>query len=444
MAGGPCANRPQENTDQLCCSKCSFYKKLDRNYLDKIKKEINGRSDATAAGAAAATSSKEKQQVILGASAIVSCTDDGSEDDWVQNHSYHLAWALFKHLPGRKPYKVSSQKVILPNIKSFCTWQDTPCTRNECRVATHILAGLYPFNFAKFLVKAYQPLQKEERNELMNIQKLYFTYLMQKLCDDKPKLDDPKQPIDLMWNIDDADYSLFCDIGSAFAEYYLADIAIPIHELLESCFLIENGDIELNMYWLECSIYLFKESENWPCKNLENDPKVLELQLRMQMDQLNLSKAKLRAQEQLLEVGSQKAKSSVALGADFWSGEIDSLFDIPKYSKTNSYDISSYPLAQETRLNVDLFLDDIRSALKKKKEAKLDELIKTIGPKKIEEAAAKTLPTSPKKETKKPNEEEKTIDIPAKNDGAGASGGGGGGGKLADDVKIAVKQKLNQ
>lgn len=158
--------------------------------------------------------------------------------------------------------------------------------RNECRVATHIISGLYPLNFSKFLIKAYQPLKEEERKELMNIQKLYFSYLMQKISDDKAQKLDMLQQMDLLWNIDDAEYTLFCDIGSAFAECYLIDVPIPVHELLDSCFILDNHDIELNTYWLEC-IYMFKESDNSPLKKIENNPKVLEFQLRMQMDQIS-------------------------------------------------------------------------------------------------------------------------------------------------------------
>lgn len=171
-------------------------------------------------------------------------------------------------------------------MRHFCSFQEPPCMRNECRVATHIISGLYPLNFSKFLIKAYQPLKEEERKELMNIQKLYFSYLMQKISDDKSQKVDMLQQMDLLWNIDDAEYTLFCDIGSAFAECYLIDVPIPVHELLDSCFILDNHDIELNTYWLEC-IYMFKESDNSPLKKIENNPKVLEFQLRMQMDQIS-------------------------------------------------------------------------------------------------------------------------------------------------------------
>lgn len=212
---------------------------------------------------------------------------------------------IFFFLLARKPYNVSTF-----DARHFCSFEDPPCTLNECRVATHIIAGLYPLNFSKFLIKAYQPLNEEERKELMNIQKLYFSYLMQKLCDDKTKKVDPLHQMDLLWNIDDTDYTLFCDIGSAFAECYLIDVPIPVQELLDSCFLIDNNDIELNMYWLEC-IYMFKESGNSPLKKIENDPKVLELQLRMQMDQISLSKAKLKAHAQFRGQGQLDTEPQV-------------------------------------------------------------------------------------------------------------------------------------
>lgn len=207
-------------------------------------------------------------------------------------------------------------------------------------MATHIVAGLYPFNFSKFLIKAYQPLDENERKELMSIQKLYFTYLMQKLCDDKSKMVDPMHQMDLLWNIDDTDYTLFCDIGSAFAECYLTDISIPVQEFLDSCFIVDNGDIELNMYWLEC-IYLFKESDNWPLKKLENDPKVLELQLRMQMDQISLSKAKMRSLESQVDpvLGNPKFKSTNELErarAEYWQDRFD---DFHPFSFSGSKDV---------------------------------------------------------------------------------------------------------
>lgn len=107
---------------------------------------------------------------------------------------------------------------------------------------------------------------------------------MQKFHGDKSKIFDPLSHMDLLSNLDESDYPVFCGVGSAFAEGYLIDAPIPVQEILYSCFIVENNDIELNMYWLEC-IHMFRTNGNSPLKKIESDPKVMELQLRMQMDQ---------------------------------------------------------------------------------------------------------------------------------------------------------------
>lgn len=163
-------------------------------------------------------------------------------------------------------------------------------------MATQIIAGLYPLNFSKFLVSAYQPLNEEERKELMNIQHLYFTYLIRKLCNDNTKTVSQASVNDMIYDVDDTDYALLCDIGSAFAECYLTDKKIPLEEALDSCFSFDGLDIELNMFWLDC-IYMTKSTEKLHCspskkKNgFEDDPKLLELkELRTHMDTLFLDR----------------------------------------------------------------------------------------------------------------------------------------------------------
>lgn len=172
---------------------------------------------------------------------------------------------------GRKPYNVPKL-----NAQHFCTYQNPQCERMECRVAAHIIAGRFPLNFSQFLLTAYQPLSDRERKEVMNIKNLYFTYLLQKFHDERTlkKDDDSTSNSDLFSNLDGTDYSVFCDIGSAFAECYLIDVPIPVNEILASCFIVENNDIKLNMYWLEC-IYLFRANDD---------------SLHVQLDQLDTNK----------------------------------------------------------------------------------------------------------------------------------------------------------
>lgn len=198
---------------------------------------------------------------------------------------------LFRTL-ARRPYNTLNF-----SVEHFCSFQSPPCNRNECRVATQIIAGLYPLNFSKFLVSAYQPLNEDERKELMNIQHLYFTYLIRKLCNDNTKTVSQASVNDMIYDVDDTDYALLCDIGSAFAECYLTDTKIPLEEALDSCFSFDGLDIELNMFWLDC-IYMTKSTEKLHCspskkKNgLEDDPKLLELkELRTHMDKLFLDRS---------------------------------------------------------------------------------------------------------------------------------------------------------
>lgn len=182
------------------------------------------------------------------------------------------------------------------SAQHFCSNQLPPCNRNECRVATQIIAGLYPLNFSKFLVSAYQPLNEDERKELMNIQHLYFTYLIRKLCNDNTKTVSQASVNDMIYDVDDTDYALLCDIGSAFAECYLTDKKINLEDSLESCFSYDGADIELNMFWLDC-FYSNKSTEKLHCSpskkrnGLEDDPKLMELrELRMHMDTLFLDR----------------------------------------------------------------------------------------------------------------------------------------------------------
>lgn len=235
---------------------------------------------------------------------------------------------------------------------------------------------------------------------------------MQKLCDDKSKKVDPLHQMDLLWNIDDTDYTLFCDIGSAFAECYLIDVPIPVQDLLESCFLFDIGDVELNMYWLEC-IYMFKESDNSPLKKIENDPKVLELQLRMQMDQISLSKAKMRAQSQY------RTQSHAECAASETSPENDC-----KASHSPMRPIEKVGLARAT------------VAAKKTPTLVVTTGVKSTSP--VLSAAAKSLAES--------ELALRCLDDDCNNHEKCDNGADGqdNGAQIADAVKIAVKQKLNQ
>ncbi|KAG4067279.1 hypothetical protein HA402_000270 [Bradysia odoriphaga] len=288
LAGGPCFTQIKENSTQFFCTKCTVFEKLDREYLDCVTEFINTKSDEANKKVRLVYQAKDANKPIT--FSIDNMIDPS--DEWNRDHGYHLSWAVFKHLPTRRPYNTLNF-----SVEHFCSFQSPPCNRNECRVATQIIAGLYPLNFSKFLVSAYQPLNEDERKELMNIQHLYFTYLIRKLCNDNTKTVSQASVNDMIYDVDDTDYALLCDIGSAFAECYLTDTKIPLEEALDSCFSFDGLDIELNMFWLDC-IYMTKSTEKLHCspskkKNgLEDDPKLLELkELRTHMDKLFLDRS---------------------------------------------------------------------------------------------------------------------------------------------------------
>lgn len=329
--------------------------------------------------------------------------------------------------------------------RHFCMFQDPPCPRTECRVATHIIAGLFPLNFCKFLIKAYQPLNEEERKEVINIKNLYFTYLMQKFHDDKMKTFDPMSHMDLLSNLDDTDYSVFCGVGSAFAECYLIDAPIPVQEVLYACFIIENNDIALNMYWLEC-IYEFRANENSPLKKIENDPKVMELQLRMQMDQIGLNGPKLQA-----ELTNREKKLLSVLK---WTPDTEDMSDgiaealgLGDCSKRRTETPTKTPSMAKATKNVDAStVSSVASSAASSPKPSVSSSGKTTS-----DVCCKNS-TTEKAETMTKKSEHCDVVLPSivklKATTTAASGAVSAAAiddePLTDAVKIAVKQKLNQ
>lgn len=108
LAGGPCFTKLMD-----CCPRCMEYEKIDRDYLECITEFINAKSDEA----------NKKVRLVYqpksgGGVGISICTGDaeGSRSDgtawecatagkdasqeWYKEHSYHLSWAVFNHLPG--------------------------------------------------------------------------------------------------------------------------------------------------------------------------------------------------------------------------------------------------------------------------------------------------------------------------------------------------------
>jgi hypothetical protein len=308
--------------------------------MQNVKKDINeqkamilnGALDEmkpTAVAATTPTSSKSKKrgfdEVAGAASAVV---EKKSTDHVAKSCVYHLAWAVFKHLTDRVPYSASA---IEPDV--FCIFQPNPCTANSCRVATNIIAALYPLNFSKFLLKTYRPLSDDERKKLVTIQNFDFKNLLQKFCDDINKTTENKINADklhplhfmdfLLWDSDDSESALLSDVASGFAECYLIDFQFPQKHVIFPYFLklfrVNGRDIEIDMEWLEnisnSKITSFDsededdEGEILITKKLKKcDIKIEDIENKM--DQLSLNITKSLEQKQRLQQRTQEKSGS--------------------------------------------------------------------------------------------------------------------------------------
>jgi len=168
--------------------------------------------------------------------------------------------------------------------KPFCIFQDPPCNRIACRVANHIIAGIFPIHFTKLVIKSYVPITNAERkiykkNGIIKFQESYD-------CD-KTNLD----KLHLLHSLDEiykADTNKKEQVHltnkeiSMFAEYYLTDFIFPNHEILYPYFLklfkvnYKIKDIELELQWLEYIIYM-KMSNNLVEQNNKIDSTIFNL-----------------------------------------------------------------------------------------------------------------------------------------------------------------------
>lgn len=294
FAGGTCLGKSKE---QLYCAKCSFFKKLDRDYLDYIgeffnkplcekQKQLNGSASTMGSSLSSTSSSSSSSSgtdiALPEASSDTSAIPDQSQLEQkclasgktqevgtantsnmvvalADNTSlYHISWAIFKHLPERVAYTWTTLEP-----KRFCIFQGEPCKINACRVAINIIAMLYPLNLSKFLIRTYHPLREEERRKMAENWNIDVKNFMQRFCDDinkrwRTEVADRIHPLhflDLLWESDDSESALLSDMASAFAEWFLIDFQFPqrnvIYQYFTKFFLVKGTDIEFDMKCFE-------------------------------------------------------------------------------------------------------------------------------------------------------------------------------------------------
>lgn len=86
LAGGPNQRRDSSDNQEADtrCAKCMFYEQLDLDYLSYVKRDL----------------SRALDEPFPCMEASEDDSDSDIDDIWKTNHSYHLAWAVFKHLTG--------------------------------------------------------------------------------------------------------------------------------------------------------------------------------------------------------------------------------------------------------------------------------------------------------------------------------------------------------
>lgn len=223
--------------------------------------------------------------------------------------------------------------------------------------------------------------------------------------------------MDLMLNLQDTDYTEFCHVGSTFAEFYLIDAPIPVQEILYSCFIVENNDIELNMYWLEC-IHMFRANENSP--------------LQLQMDQIGSTKREKKLLSVLKLTDDTKympaAITEAVNLADFIVKKRDAASNVKMPLAATVW--PSKGDATTTNTPEPSIFNDVSEEVVSKFELNGMDLIKELVRK------SKTC-----KETPSPTAKPKAVGL---SDVAAVAATIDKDEPLTDAVKIAVKQKLNQ
>lgn len=94
LAGGP--NQRGDTSDNQeadpRCARCLLYEQLDLDYLGYVKRDL----------------SRALDEPFPDFEGSEDDSDNDIDDIWKTNHSYHLAWAVFKQLPGSCAHPISA------------------------------------------------------------------------------------------------------------------------------------------------------------------------------------------------------------------------------------------------------------------------------------------------------------------------------------------------
>uniref|UniRef100_A0A6E8VIQ6 Uncharacterized protein n=1 Tax=Anopheles coluzzii TaxID=1518534 RepID=A0A6E8VIQ6_ANOCL len=197
-------------------------------------------------------SKKDDKQIVQDTAACYPLVETLGEDEEL----YHIAWAIFKHLPERVQYRWST---LEPS--RFCSFQAAPCSSIACRVAVNIIAMNYPVHLSRLLIQTYKPVSEEPRRIMKGNWNTKARNSLRKFCDNVNKrwheeIDDQMHPllfVDMFWSLQNSALNLPKTRASDLAEWFILDTQAPprnvLYQYFTKFFLVKENDIAFD---LEC------------------------------------------------------------------------------------------------------------------------------------------------------------------------------------------------
>ncbi|XP_053661000.1 uncharacterized protein LOC128709987 [Anopheles marshallii] len=191
----------------------------------------------------------QKDNLEQDAAAYLPLMQSLSEDDEL----YHIAWAIFNHLPERVPYRWNT---LEPS--RFCTFQASPCSSIACRVAINIIAMNYPIHLSRLLIHSYKPVSEEPRRIMKGNWNTKARNSLRKLCSKRwqEEMDDQMHPlrfVDMFWSLQNSTLNLPKTRASDLAEWFMLDTQAPprnvFYQYFTKFFLVKDDDI---VFDVEC------------------------------------------------------------------------------------------------------------------------------------------------------------------------------------------------
>uniref|UniRef100_A0A182P3H7 Uncharacterized protein n=1 Tax=Anopheles epiroticus TaxID=199890 RepID=A0A182P3H7_9DIPT len=193
---------------------------------------------------------KDDKQTAQESAACLPLVEALGEDEEL----YHIAWAIFKHLPERLPYSWST---LEPS--RFCSFQAAPCSSIACRVAINIIAMNYPVHLSRLLIQTYKPVSEEPRRIMKGNWSTKARNSLRRLCDNVNKrfheeIHDQMHPllfVDMFWTLQNTTFNLPKTRASELAEWFTLDTPAPprnvFYQYFTKFFLVKESDIMFDL-----------------------------------------------------------------------------------------------------------------------------------------------------------------------------------------------------